>query len=84
MIHFIRLAIPRLAIPALLVLSTQVLAADEQCLAAMRERVGACTSDCVTKARAAMDPSVPDMAIGRVCTKNCLKIEMFHGRSCPD
>ena len=31
--------------------------AEDQCRAAMRERVQACTADCVAKARAAVDPA---------------------------
>ena len=57
-------------------------ARDEKCLAAMHDRVQSCVNDCVAKARAAVDPSVKDLVIGRACAKNCLKIEMFHGQSC--
>jgi hypothetical protein len=73
----------RLAILVLLCLASQAHAADEKCLAAMHDRVEACANDCVAKARAAVDPSVRDLTIGRACAKNCLKIEMFHGQSCP-
>lgn len=49
----------------------------------MKSRVEACTKACTDKARAAVDPSVRDLVIGRACTKNCLKIEMFRGNVCP-
>lgn len=58
-------------------------ARDEKCLAAMHEHVEACTADCVAKARAAVDPSVQDLILGRGCAKNCLKIQMFQGQTCP-
>ena len=58
-------------------------AADhEKCVEAMHQRVQSCADDCTAKARAAVDPSVRDLVIGRACAKNCLKIEMFQGRSC--
>jgi len=73
----------RLTIPVLLCLASRAHAADEKCLAAMHDRVQACATDCVARARAAVDPSVRAQFIGRACVKNCLKIEMFHGQVCP-
>ncbi|WP_158807704.1 hypothetical protein [Beijerinckia sp. L45] len=62
---------------------SSALARDENCLAAMHDHVEACTADCVAKARAAADPSVQDLIIGRACAKNCLKNQMFRGQTCP-
>ena len=83
MIHSLRLAIPLLLCLAAQAYAIQAHAADEKCLAAMHDRVQACADDCAAKARAAVDPSVRDLVIGRACAKNCLKIEMFHGQACP-
>jgi hypothetical protein len=58
-------------------------ARDDKCLAAMHEHVEACTAECVAKARAAVDPSVQDLIVGRACAKNCLKNQMFQGQTCP-
>jgi hypothetical protein len=71
-----------LALAILLATATPTLARDEDCLAAMHERVQACANECVAKARAAVDPSMRDTVIGRACAKNCLKIEMFRGAAC--
>ncbi len=60
-----------------------VQAAEDACRAAMQNRIETCANDCVTRARAAVDPSVRDLVIGRACAKNCLKIEMFRGNVCP-
>ncbi|MDR3462199.1 MAG: hypothetical protein P4L76_07785 [Beijerinckiaceae bacterium] len=73
---------PALVAACLLALAAPIQAADDDCKAAMAERIKLCAEDCRTRALAATKLEDPDNNILFLCIKRCARDMAMHGQMC--